>query len=168
MRGPFPRPSGLGPGILGRHAHPSAATRLPGRSYSRDLSGPAAGLLASLPILTARAAVFHEVQPRSSLQPLQYGRLHPQEMLAKSGMEGEQSLTWPQFFGPSQPFYLRLTGSRHITSSLPLFLTLLSFRSLRRLLWLFCTSESSLVIVKGSRNVGNVGVQGAGCTPCPG
>lgn len=81
------RPSGLGPGTPGRTAHPlPAATRLPGRSYFRDLSGPGAGLLAILPILTARAAVSHEVQPRSSLQLVQYGRLHPDKMLANGEM----------------------------------------------------------------------------------
>lgn len=64
--------------------HKTAWTVLPARpEWPQE---PA--FLASLPILTARAAVFHEVQPRSSLQLVQYGRLHPGEMLAKSGMEG--------------------------------------------------------------------------------
>lgn len=40
-------------------------------------------------------------------------------MLANDEMGEEQSLILPQFW------YLRLTGSRHITSSLPLFFTLL-------------------------------------------
>lgn len=89
MRGPFP------PALrsLPRHSRQNFSP-LPrpqdclGRSYLRDLSGPGAGLLASLPILTARAAVLREVQPRSSLQLVQYGRLHPDKMLAKREMGG--------------------------------------------------------------------------------
>lgn len=76
---------------------PSEATGLPGRSCFRGLDGPGFNLPASLPIQVARAAVFHEVQLRPSLQLAQYGRSHPARMLANDAMGGEQSLIWPRF-----------------------------------------------------------------------
>lgn len=123
MRGSSIRPSGLGPGIPGRNAHPSTGTRLPSRLSSRGPEWPRSRASSRFCLFRkARAVVFHEVQPRSSLQLgqyVQYGRLHPEKMLANDGMGEEQSLIQPQ------SSYLGLTGSRHITSSLPLFFTLL-------------------------------------------
>jgi len=83
--GLFRRPPGLGRGFQAEMPNP-VATRLPGRCYPRrpwePLSRPP--LAEFLPIQRAKAAVFNEVhvQPRCSLQLVQYGRLHPVEMLA--------------------------------------------------------------------------------------
>lgn len=124
MRGSSIRPSGLGPGIPGRNAYPPTGTRLPSRLSSRGPEWPK-----SRPRRNSAYSEKLELlcSTRCSLDL-------PCSLANMSNMGGcirercWQTMGWGKSrasSGPSSGWYLRLTGSRHITSLLPLFFTLL-------------------------------------------